>query len=616
MVLQTLDAVSAPTQDLRKVKTALISVFDKTDLQELVSFLATHDVKILSTGGTAKALRDAGYAIQDVSEYTGFPEILDGRVKTLHPRIHGGILAARGNSAHAADMVKHDIQEIDLVVSNLYPFSKAASQGSDFETCIENIDIGGPSMIRAAAKNNSCVCCVTDPSQYPKLIEQLRTNDMATCFSVRKAFALSAFKLTSAYDAQVSRWLEKHCGEVEGSKSPETVTFHPERPLKYGLNPHQTDATLCSLNGSKLPFKVVSGSPGYVNLLDALNAWALVTELAAATSLPAAASFKHVSPAGAAVGLPLTAEDRAAYDIGENVNISEVAAACIRARNGDSKSSFGDFVAVSHIVDLETASILKGAVSDGIIAKGYTDEALAILKEKKRGAYIVLESVDGVELPRTEYRTVGGVGLVQSRNDVLINLSHFDKVVTKLNEIPESNRLDLLIATIVIKYTQSNSVGYAKNGMMLGIGAGQQSRIDCVKLAGKKSQIHQLLFHPKVRDLRFKSTVNRTDRVNARIRYIEGDIFPEEHASWQECFEVIPETLTLEEKQEFLQQVQGLSLSSDAFFPFRDNIDNVNSFGVKYIAQPGGSVQDDSVIKACDDYGIAMTMTGVRLFHH
>eukprot|EP00933_Yihiella_yeosuensis_P036828 TRINITY_DN30644_c0_g1_i1.p1 TRINITY_DN30644_c0_g1~~TRINITY_DN30644_c0_g1_i1.p1 ORF type:complete len:613 (-),score=175.43 TRINITY_DN30644_c0_g1_i1:74-1912(-) len=608
----TLTSVAAEVVDKVEVKTALVSVFDKSGLEDLGKYLAAKGVHILSTGGTAAKLRDLGCTVQDVADYTGSPEILDGRVKTLHPKVHGGLLAARGNKGHEAEMEKHGIRKIDLVVVNLYPFQQAVAKGGDFNTCIENIDIGGPAMIRASAKNNHAVTILSDPSQYGNFMKQLDGNSGCTTYAFRKNMAAAAYALTSSYDSAVSSWMAT---QVEEPPATQTVSFEIQRPLKYGCNPHQLPAGLGSVGGLGLPFEVISGVPGYINLLDAVNAWQLVHELAQATGLPAASSFKHVSPAGAAIGLPLSDEEKIVYEV-KDKELTTTASAYVRARNADPMCSFGDFVAISHEVDKATAMILKIEVSDGIIAPGFAPEALEILKAKKGGKFIVLKADPKFQPPEKEYRMVGGLGFMQKRNDALFDSSKLEKVVTKVGALPDSAKKDLILASIAIKYTQSNSVGYSKDGMMVGVGAGQQSRVDCVKLAGRKVATWWLRFHPKVKGLAFKDGVKRQDRVNARVRYIEGDMEAAERTQWLKNFDAAPPELTAEEKSSFLKGLDGVAISSDAFFPFRDSIDHATRLGVKYVAQPGGSVADAEVIEACDTYGMAMAFTNLRLFHH
>jgi phosphoribosylaminoimidazolecarboxamide formyltransferase/IMP cyclohydrolase len=609
---ETIAAIQTKAQDKVPIKTALVSVFDKTGLEELGKFLADRNVHILSTGGTAAKLRELGCSVQDVSDYTGFPECLDGRVKTLHPKVHGGLLAARGNESHEKQMEGHGMKSIDLTIVNLYPFAQAVAKGGDFATCIENIDIGGPAMIRASAKNNAAVTIMTNPSQYAGLMKQMSENNGCTTMEFRRNMACAAYALTASYDSMVSSWM---AGQVTEPPSTHTVSFEVERPLKYGCNPHQLPAGLCAVGGGKLPFEVVSGVPGYINLLDAVNAWQLVHELAQATGLPAAASFKHCSPAGAAIGLALNDEERLVFEV-KDKEVTPVAAAYVRARNADPMCSFGDFVAISHEVDVATAMILKIEVCDGIIAPSYNSEAVEILKAKKQGKFIVLKADAEFVPPEMEYRMCGGLGFMQKRNNAVFTESHLEKVVTKAKDLSKDAKLDMILASIAIKYTQSNSVGYAKNGMMIGVGAGQQSRVDCVKLAGRKVATWKLRFHPKVMALPFKEGVKRQDRVNARVRFIEGDMDKVERETWEKNFSEVPTLLTEEEKTEFLKGLDGVAISSDAFFPFRDSIDHASKLGVKFVAQPGGSVADEEVIAACDAYGMSMAFTGLRLFHH
>ena len=388
-----------------------------------------------------------------------------------------------------------------------------------------------------------------------------------------------------------------------------------ELSLKYGCNPNQKPARVFTEKG-EIPFDVLSGNPGYINLLDALNSYQLVTELKEATGLPAAASFKHVSPAGAAVATPLSPTEKAAY-FASDTELSPVATAYIRARGADRMSSYGDFAALSDICDEATASFLAKEVSDGIIAPGYTDEALSILKKKRKGSYLVLK-MDGAYRPEpTERKQVYGVWFEQRRSDVKITRDLLKDIPTREKNIPESAERDLLIALITLKYTQSNSVCYAKRGQAIGIGAGQQSRVHCTRLAGNKADIWHLRQSPDVLSLPFRGDIKRPDRDNAVDVYItgeEGEL--SEDGVWQRLFAEKPAPFTAERKKKILSEVKGVALASDAFFPFGDNIERARRSGVEYIAQTGGSIRDDNVIETCDKYGIAMAMTRVRLFHH
>ena len=386
--------------------------------------------------------------------------------------------------------------------------------------------------------------------------------------------------------------------------------------LKYGCNPHQKPAGIFTLNNKFLPFEVLNGKPGYINLLDAMNGWQLVQELDNALALPAAASFKHVSPAGAAVAVPLNAVLQQVYECSE-LELSPLATAYMRARGADPMSSFGDFIALSRSVDLCTAQIIKSAVSDGMIAPNYETEALELLKAKKKGNYLLLKADPVYRPPELEYREVFGVGFVQKRSSVVLDeTSLFQQIPTADKKLNAAARRDLILAAIALKYTQSNSVGYALEGQMIGIGAGQQSRIDCTKLAGRKAETWFLRQHPHVLALPFKKEVKGVDRTNARVCYIEGDMTSQELEVWQQKFEEQPSPLNEEKKKSWLQSLQDVSLASDAFFPFRDNIDQAAKRGVRYIVQPGGSVRDEEIVQAANEYNMVMALSEIRLFHH
>lgn len=390
-----------------------------------------------------------------------------------------------------------------------------------------------------------------------------------------------------------------------------------EIQLKYGCNPNQKPARIFMEDGSALPVEVLCGRPGYINFLDALNGWQLVSELKAATGLPAAASFKHVSPAGAAVGLPLSEAERKACFV-EKAKLSPLACAYARARGADRMSSFGDWAALSDVCDLETAKLISREVSDGVIAPGYTDEALEVLMKKRKGAYNVVK-IDPDYVPAAlECKQVFGVMFEQGHNTVKIDESMLAERPTQNKDIPEGAARDLIVALITLKYTQSNSVCYAENGMAIGVGAGQQSRIHCTRLAGNKADLWHLRQHPKVLALSFAEGLGRPERDNTIDLYLSdtesADVLGDD--VWQNFFTVRPEPLTAEEKAEWLAGFSGVALGSDAFFPFGDNVERAHRSGVSYIAQPGGSIRDDHVIGVCDKYGIAMAFTGLRLFHH
>lgn len=391
-----------------------------------------------------------------------------------------------------------------------------------------------------------------------------------------------------------------------------------ELALKYGCNPNQKPSRIFIETG-ELPIEVINGTPGYINFMDALNSWQLVKELKAATGLPSAASFKHVSPAGAAVGLPLSDTLKKIYFVDNmKIQLSPIACAYARARGADRMSSYGDFIALSDICDEATALLIKPEVSDGVIAPGYTDEALAILKDKRKGTYNVIK-IDADYAPAPiEHKLVFGITFEQGRNEIkLDDPTLFENIPTRNKTFSPEAKRDLIIALITLKYTQSNSVCYVKDGQAIGIGAGQQSRIHCTRLAGNKADIWWLRQHPKVLNLPFVDNIRRADRDNTIDIYISedhDDVLAE--GAWQQFFKVKPDVLTMEEKKEWIAQNTKVSLGSDAFFPFGDNIERAHKSGVEYIAQAGGSVRDDHVIDTCDKYGIAMTFTGVRLFHH
>ena len=390
-----------------------------------------------------------------------------------------------------------------------------------------------------------------------------------------------------------------------------------ELELKYGCNPNQKPSRIYMENG-ELPIQVLNGKPGYINFLDAFNGWQLVSELKKATGLPAATSFKHVSPAGAAVGLPLSDVERKIYWVDDmEMEFTPLANAYARARGADRMSSFGDFISLSDVCDKATAMIIKREVSDGVIAPGYTDEALEILKAKKKGNYNVIQiNPDYVPAP-IEHKEVFGITFEQGRNELVIDEHFFDNVVTDNKEIPDAAKRDLAIAMITLKYTQSNSVCYVKDGQAIGIGAGQQSRIHCTRLAGQKADNWWLRQSPQVLGLQFLDKIGRADRDNAIDLYIGEDYMDVlADGAWENIFKVKPEVFTAEEKRAWLDKNTNVALGSDAFFPFGDNIERAHRSGVAYVAQPGGSIRDDNVIETCNKYNMAMAFTGIRLFHH
>ena len=390
-----------------------------------------------------------------------------------------------------------------------------------------------------------------------------------------------------------------------------------ELELKYGCNPNQKPSRIFMREGRDLPIEILNGKPGYINFMDAFNSWQLVRELKAATGLPSAASFKHVSPAGAAVGLPLSDVDKKIYFVDENADLTPIACAYIRARGADRLCSYGDWAALSEICDAATARYLKDEVSDGVIAPGYTDEALAILKTKKKGNYNVVK-IDPDYVPEVqEYKDVFGIAFQQGRNNFRIDEDLLTNIVTANKDLPQQAKIDMIIALITLKYTQSNSVCYVKDGQAIGVGAGQQSRIHCTRLAGQKADNWYLRQHPKVLALPFRDDIRRPDRDNAIDVYTSDeweDVLAE--GVWQNTFTFRPEPLTAEEKKAWIATQSGVTVGSDAFFPFGDNVERARKSGVQYIAEPGGSIRDDHVIATADKYGMTMCFTGMRLFHH
>ncbi len=583
-------------------KQALLSVSDKTGLVELAAALHELEYKLIASGGTAQTIRDAEIAVQDVAELTGAPEMLGGRVKTLHPAVHGGILA-RNLESDQADLKAQGYANVDLVICNLYPFQQTVTQdGVTVAEAVEQIDIGGVTLLRAAAKNHIRVTTICDPIDYDAILAEIRGQG-DTSLPTRQKLALKAFQHTAVYDDAISNFMRQQFTHTASQMS-----------LRYGINPQQAPAQIFTMEG-KLPLKVLNGSPGTINLLDALHGWPLVKELKAALGLPAAASFKHVSPAGAAVAIPLTDEEAQAYFVAD-LALSPLATAYARARGADRMSSFGDWVALSDEVDLATAQLIGREVSDGVIAPSYADEALAILKKKKGGNYPIVQIDPEYEPPLMERRQLFGITFEQRRNDLLIDEALLRNIVSENKVLPESGKRDLLVAMIATKYAQSNTVCYAVRGQVIGMGAGQQSRIHCTRLAGDKADNWWLRQHPRVLGFQFKAGVSRAVKNNGIDLYVLDEIGEGERPFWEESFEIVPALLTAEERADWLAKLQDVALSSDAFFPFSDNIDRAQRSGVNYIVQPGGSVRDEDVIGAVDRYGMVMVFSGVRLFTH
>ncbi|KAJ9111817.1 Bifunctional purine biosynthesis protein ade10 [Naganishia adeliensis] len=583
---------------------ALLSVYDKTGLLPFAKGLKELGFRLLGSGGTAKMIREAGMEIEDVSSITKAPEMLGGRVKTLHPAVHGGILS-RDIESDLADLATNKISPITLVVCNLYPFVlQTQKEDCTLAGAIEEIDIGGVTLLRAAAKNHA------------------RENSVISD-ATKRGLALKAFESTKAYDEAIADYFRKTYASVDSSvdlKAGAGVGYQ-RLPLRYGANPHQKPAQAFVEQG-EMPITILSGSPGYINLLDALNSWALVKELAEAftPALPAAASFKHVSPAGAAVGIPLDDREAQVFGVADIKDaLSPLASAYARARGADRMSSFGDFIALSHPVDAITARIINREVSDGVIAPGYEQEALDILSKKKGGKYCVLQMDANYVPPEIETRQVYGISLQQRRNDCKIDESLFQNIVTSNKEMSKQAITDLTVATLALKYTQSNSVCYALNGAVIGLGAGQQSRIHCTRLAGDKADNWWMRHHPRVLALPFKKGTKRADKANAIDLFVTGAVFeadPSERAQWESLFDQVPEPLSKEEREEHMKELKGVACASDAFFPFPDNVHRARKSGVQYLAAPGGSIMDAECIKTADNYGMVFAHTNLRLFHH
>lgn len=586
---------------------ALLSVSNKRNLIEFAENLHKLGLQLIASGGTAKAIRNAGLPVRDVSEITGAPEMLGGRVKTLHPAIHAGILS-RLTDADMTDMQKQDYRMIKVVACNLYPFVETVSKENvTIEDAVENIDIGGVALLRAAAKNHSRVTVVCDPTDYDSIINEMnQNNENDTSIDTRRQLALKAFQHTAEYDDAISDFLRKSYSNGIS-----------QLPLRYGMNPHQKSAQIFCTK-PKLPIDVLNGSPGFINLLDALNAWQLVAELKKSLNLPAAASFKHVSPAGAAVGVPLSVDEAKVCMVGDMIDcLTPIATAYARARCADRMSSFGDFVALSDCCDAITAQILSREVSDGVIAPCYEEEALKILAKKKGGNYCVLKIDESYQPSDLERRQIFGLTMEQKRNDAVIDHKLFENVVTKRNDIPEFALRDMIVASITLKYTQSNSVCYAKNGQVIGVGAGQQSRIHCTRLAAEKASNWWLRHHPKVLGMSFKNNIKRSEISNAIDIYVSGMVGKDMNVEiWNSAFKEVPSMITDGEKENWMEKLNNVVLCSDAFFPFRDNIDRAKRIGVEFIAAPSGSQNDQIVINACDDHNIALAFTKLRLFHH
>lgn len=584
---------------------AILSVYNKEGLIEFASSIHKAGLQLVASGGTSKQLREAGLPVKDVSDITNHQEMLGGRVKTLHPAVHGGILARKSVDTDAADMAKIGYEYVRLVVCNLYPFVEATSKpDTTIAEAVEQVDIGGVTLLRAAAKNHDRVTIVCDPKDYARIADEFLKNK-DTSLQTRQELAVKAFQHTYSYDMFIADYFRR-----------QYLSPKCQIPLRYGMNPHQKPAQIYTFD-NQLPFRVLNGSPGYINLLDALNGWQLVKELRNALDLPAATSFKHVSPAGAAVGVALDEKEAKLCMVDDlAASLSPVACAYARARGADRMSSFGDFIAISDRVDVVTAKIISREVSDGIIAPAYEPAALEILKAKKGGNYCVLEMDPNYE-PSSDrdLKVIYGLRLEQTRNNAKITRDLFksENVVTSNKSLDEAAIRDCLVATIVVKFTQSNSVCYAKGGQVIGIGAGQQSRIHCTRLAGDKADNWYMRLHPRVQGMKFKKTMKRAEISNLIDLFVTNQI---EQQQLNENLEEPVALFTEAEKKEWLKSLKDVTISSDAFFPFSDNIDRAHQSGAKYVVSPGGSTNDKAIVESCEKYGITLIHTNLRLFHH
>ena len=583
---------------------AIISVSDKTNLDKLCNFLNTKNYNLYCSGGTYKYLEKENiqniYKIEDLVQQK---ELLGGRVKTLHPHIHAGILADRENEEHMKDIKENNIKLIDLIVVNLYPFKKVVDEKGSEDDLIENIDIGGHTLIRAGCKNHKYVSVLTNPLDYEDFIENYDKIN-------KRELGRKGFDFISKYDIDISN---------KYSYDNYYKVYKREQKLRYGCNPYQDMAYCCSLN-DKFPIKVLNGKPGYINLLDAFNSWQLVKDIKNITGKITSTSFKHTAPAGISISNELTTLLRYAYNC--HNDISETAVSYLRARNSDPLSSFGDFIAISDKVDKDTATLIKREISDGIIAPDYDDDALKILRSKKKGNYLVIQIDKNYELDEyIEVRELFGMGLIQNVNNYVIDDNTIlNNIVTKNKFIENDILLDLKIGFQSLKYIPSNSVAFVYDGQVVSIGCGQQNRVDCVKLAGKKARKWLLRQHPKVLDLNnyFKNGISRQDKINCIMNFIENDFTSKSYLDWEKNFidqyEYNP--LTNYEINEYIKIFNNFTLASDGFFPFRDNIDECYKYGVKYIIQPGGSIQDINIIDTCNQYGMVMVNTNNRMFYH
>lgn len=571
-------------------RNAIVSVSNKSQLSHLVSNLIfpyspryTNLFKIYSTGGTYNEIKtkfntdiNNSNFLFKVSDITKFPEILNGRVKTLHPKIMAGILHDKDDEQHIMDAKQHDFEKIDLVVANLYPFGNAVKQNKLHKEIIENIDIGGATMIRAAAKNYKDTCVLVDPNQYDEYIKRFKKNQIT--LEYKRELAATAFRHISNYDNEIANFFNPH---------EKSYLFEKKSDLKYGMNPNNRIAGIYAHINELLPFTVLNGKPGYINYLDAINSWRLVNEIKTALETDACASFKHTIPAGVAI---------------KNDNNESMLSVYKKTRNVDPLSSFGDFIAISGNVNLECAEYIASVVSDGIIADSYDDDALAVLSKKKKGSYVILKGhcIDFFE-DTEEVRSMHGMTLVQETEKGFFGMEDLNNIVTNERETTKQHCEDMIIASISLKYAQSNSVAFAYKGQLIGLGAGQQNRLDCIRLAGNKALLWWLRNNEET-NAYFTKEIN-DDNIKGQLRLSLFYDFLNNHIN--EDF-----------KRNIQKTMNNVVMSSDGFIPFNDNILEANKYGVSHIVNPGGSISDKDVIMECDKRGIVMFHTGKRLFFH
>ena len=580
------------------MKNAIISVYNKCGIDKLVDYLVENNYTIWSSGGTYRHIqshlgpdRDI---VREVSTETGFPEILNGRVKTLHPRLYGGILADRELEIHRTDMSDNGLKYFDLVVVNLYPFRDTIRGGCSESDAIENIDIGGVSLIRAAAKNYKYLSVLVDESQYDRFV--MGENSI----EYRRKLAGQAYRYITLYDRDIATYFNPDLKYRE---------YERVHDLKYGLNPSQKKAFVSRIEGGVLPFRILNGSPGYINMIDMIQSWRLVCEVTDLTGDIAVTSFKHTTPTGLALATPITDEDREYFNIRES-NTSLVAVAYMRARDVDPLSSFGDFVAVSGIVDYETALAIRPEVTDGIIALGYEPEALEILKKKKGGRYIILIGRRELPTETVEFKEYGGgLCLVEDTCQNIVRIKDLEGGrCSKGETIPSSAAKNMIIANTVLKYTPSNSVAFSYKNMVLGVGAGQQNRVDCVKLAGDKFTNWLMRHHENT--IEYRNSLSEERNSEGKKKYKRQSII-------NKVYDFVSEDTNFSDKDDYLKTRRiGISVASDGFFPFPDGVETAGRYNAEYVIQPGGSVGDPAVIEAAESFGMTMVMTGKRMFFH